>query len=127
LITTLTDNGFNVTLAHDASEEDRQNHGYIRLKLDGAVVIERAEVQHNRNYRERRTILIEMADAVIKAAADAVAPATELEAPATELETVVVDAVAAVSINADEGASCLLTAKPARALSSGEAGTAASL
>lgn len=118
MITTLTDTGFNVTLAHDASEEDRQNHGYVRLKLDGAVVIERAEVQHNRNYRERRAILTELADAVIKAAADTVAPATELET--------VVDAVAAVSINGDEGASCLLVAKPARA-PSGEAATAASL
>ena len=97
----------------------------IRLKLDGAVVIERAEVQHNRNYRERRAILTELADAFIKAAADDMAPA----APAAKREMVVdavAAAVAAVAINADEGASCLLVAKPART-PSGEAATAASL
>lgn len=57
---------FTVQLNHDEEEKDRRNHGYVTIidTSDGSVIVHNDEVQHNRNYSNRKNTLKSMFDVV---------------------------------------------------------------
>jgi len=60
----LKEAGFGVKLEHDDKETTWEDHGYVKVLVDGKVVAEDDKVQHNRSYSQRSETLTGMFDAV---------------------------------------------------------------
>lgn len=98
------------------------HHGWVRVLLDGAVVAERAEVQHNRSYQTRRSILAELGEEAIQAGAALTGAEQDLAAMTVGVaagEDEAAKPAAETAGNGDdaEGASCLLANRPTRTAS----------
>jgi len=44
--------GYNVQLEHDDKETTWEDHGYVVLELDGKVICQMDDYQHNKKYRD---------------------------------------------------------------------------
>jgi len=53
----LKEAGYGVKLEHDDVETSWEDHGYVKVLVDGKVVSEDAKVQHNRSYSQRSETL----------------------------------------------------------------------
>lgn len=78
------DLGFSIKLSHHPQETTWEEHGFVKIFIEGTVVAESDAVQHNRSYSTRSQTFETMIENVVKAASRA--SRSEIDLKGAELD-----------------------------------------